>query len=302
MKFFVFLILFLFCIPVFSSDQIILNEGKSLYGKIISEDHEEVVLDIGANMILRVNKKKISKIVRSESVVEIPKKVITYHSQLESPKPIPSVQPDKLKPAQIELKSSVPVAAGQNQKITQSKKGVLTSNERIAKTEMAISAENFLEAQKKIEAQLKILESDAVVGTKNGQPVLTFSWTGNYRNQGSGFQWADVILDSSMTVRTLYWAEIKEASSHDLSLWMKYREDLNVYQSGFESILQKEIDSFAISMSNLIGVDEQELMAASNELFLKFKKNVVFRFRGYFRREQDKRARQKNKLTSPTKN
>lgn len=148
------------------ADRIVLKEGKTLTGKITSEDDQEVMIKLGGNMFLRVEKSKISTIVRT---------------QPKQPQSSPLIIMEKKEPKPSVRKVS------EGSSFSRDQKGGLTIEETSTVRISSVTIEALAEAKE-----------------RSSQCFMVSRWDGAMNRDGI-FKWNTLLLQATMTVTYPHW-------------------------------------------------------------------------------------------------
>lgn len=258
----------LFPCGVFSA-QITLKEGKTLVGKITEEDANEIMLNLGSNMYLKVQKSTIKEIIRDPKST---RKIVTLDTvnkstatisvsttvvKASSPKP---VEHSSLVQFSDQVTSDVKKFGNiQFQKTLQIK----TISQRGVSFEVVKNSKTFLQD----------IDSKLIV-TFSGEPI----------QKDNHFEWKALTVLSSETYTASKWEAPKKIDPKSIEEWNAYIVRLEAQKKGLQSIYQNTLDSLKESMPALQGKTSDDLQQVSAATLKDTLARMEHQKKGFFRR------------------
>jgi len=280
----VFFLFILFHPVPLKADKLILNEGKTLHGKITKETKTEIMFELGGNMYIRVEKSKIKKIVRSKRPKK-PRNIVTLESIQKSTTTKKAIQGTK-----TSEEKTIP--------LIQIKAGKTLNRRQVRNAEIfeTLIHKSYKVKGRKISAVKKgIFERRKGVGfaIKGGREastvVMKAKWTGEPSKVAGEYNWKSLVIRSTFVVTAPLWKSPKSPPPKAVEGWNQFIQDLIKHDEGHLDLYRRSLDGFAKSLNNLRAPEAEQLQAESTRLFQTFQSRAGKQQNGH-----DRRFRRKN--------
>lgn len=277
--------------PLLQADEVILLEGKTIYGKITQENPEEVTILIRPNMFLRVEKDKIQKIVRPQPKPE--KNIIRYVTQ-----------------ASTSAAASTPTAVDQSFVIRQPEPSpkqteyppLLEAQERIEKNEYEVGVVRvqelvsykpfFVNGKTFDDIRENIFDERIGKGPKQegrrraSQSEWKTAWLGEAVKGAHEFAWKTALVTSTLTVVLPSWKAPSILDLETIKEWNSFSAKIDDYEKGRIKIYKNSLKNFAESLGKLTASTEENLRSDAQKLFNESKIRTEKRLAAYERRKE----------------
>lgn len=276
------------------ADELILHEGKTLHGKIVSEDAEEIMIRLANNMFLKVDKSKIKKIVRQEqpkrpTITMQTIQTSTATAVKTAPAQATAPAPDKPAPPPVVVMSksgpkNIPASSTSKQ---QDKFGA-TFFETFHVQTYPVGGKNFAEVRNNIMAReggKGILEKGRRMPSET---KLVFTWDGKTKAEGGKTKWASLVITATTTTKLPEWKAPPSLDEASVKEWDTFITGLEEHDKGHADLYQSGLYSLADSLTKLEAANENALRATS--------KTVMTEWRARIEKQQDGHDRRQKKL------
>lgn len=257
------------------ADRIVLHEGKTLSGTILSENASEVTINLGQNMFLRIEKSKVREIIRTKKTRDVRENIIRLDSLTKSAAPAKPSRPA----AGPAVKNPV-----EGSKTHESQKGGLKLTETIRCQTYGISGNTF-DAVK-----TAILDPDTGKGFRTeyrrepAKTILENSWEGTSATDGGRAKWATVVIRATMTVVMPRWIAPKRPDAKSVEQWNAFLAEEETHNLGHVEIYDQALVSLGDTLIKLRAADAAALKKSSDDVVRRWKQQTALRQKGYDRR------------------
>jgi len=275
--------------------KIILKEGKILHGRIVSEDEEEVMLILGTNMTLRIQKSKIKEIIRKKKP-EKKKNIVTLDDV--TPDEDKKTEKPTKKKAKKKTKPTVPdqvVVEASQQSRTSDWKNMSLRETVIFKT-YEVRGKTFKEIHQSIFAREKGKGIKNKTGRMASQTTLNAKWKAKAMQEKDQMRWTKLVITATMTCTLPHWKAKKKTDPEEIKKWNVFLNDLIKHDEGHRDIYLRALINAGESLEALRKPDKTILKSDSKRLFKQALKQAEKRQTGFDRHFQ---RRSKQKKTTP---
>ncbi len=246
-----FVLLFL-AVPLVRADQVVLKEGKILNGTITDETPEKITIDLGAHMVLHVNKSEIKSILRDPKPVSHPPFGLNDAVKKTPKTPLPQPSPVN--------------------NITEGSQTKEIKKENIV----------FFET-----VNYTGYPTSGPVGLNAHPANLRFDcfWEGKIGKEGNEFKWTSLILRSTTSVSAPRWDPMKPPEPELFKSWNDLVASLQTHTQGHIDIYSDTANAIGSGLISLQATSEADLNAKSKALVKEALARAEKKQRGYDRRE-----------------
>lgn len=282
-----------FFISVLWADKIVLNEGKVLHGKITNETDTVVTINLGQNMMLRVNRDKIKSIHKTKREKKHKGPVVTMDS-------LQKAEEKKLKEenAEIEKAAENPAAGVPVQSSVVDNVGtgdpVVKKEDKAdgkAQMEIVLTQETYPVSEKTFARVLeKISDPDKGLGfvlqreRVPSETALKLEWDGKSGNEDGRVMWTEIKLNAHIVVKMPFWKHPDDPDPKDIDDWNKFLKNVLEHDQKHVEIYKSNISSLARALSQLRAPDEKTLRQKSDQTLNKFLERIENQQKGHDRR------------------
>lgn len=267
-------------LPVFA-DEIILKEGRTLQGTITGETDQEYTLYMASKMFLRIDKTKVSKVIRTTQ----PKKsrpTVRTDSLGQKPVGTSTAPASAAKPSAPAVLEAEQVKTGVQFQMT--KKEQATVEKTIATKTYTVVGSTMSE-----------IKSD-IFDKKQGKGFLVdrersatqtrwqLSWDGAAEKEGTQMKWKWAVVRATITTTFPAWKVPPKPDSGVVSAWNDFLNKNAAYVAGESEIIGNSIDKFAEELALIRSESEPALRQQSQVLCNTMKEQTHKKGSGYQRR------------------
>lgn len=273
-----FLFLFSFS-PVFAKDEVVLKEGKTLSGKIIHEDDKSITITTFPNMVVSVEKSKVSEIKRTPKATKAP--VWTPPAQT-------STATVKTSTAAVAASTAPAKPAAPAAPVVQPKPEILAIRPISSTDTRKEGAINVVEVVVHRVHKVKGAQFSDVKSADHST-VWTSTWSGTPEAFGDRFRWKEGLLQSTITVTLPAWSPAVPPKDDQIKAWNEFLPRTADYEAGKVLLYKEKSRSLATALSELQSKNEASLREESNALIKKFRDQADKRIQGYERVQSTKK-------------
>lgn len=262
-------------VSVARADEILLKEGKTLYGTITQETDTELTVRLANNMYLRVARSKVVSIAKDPKPVRT-----TYRMPLKQPQP------------GVKKSTATTTAPVSIVKSTQSAPTIApTPGLRQARASVERKAVDKKPVRIVIDT---VVSTYAVSGKTAGEAVKKSTldkagwrpnWFGTSAKDGTFYKWKEAVVVATVTVSYPFWKEGAAPSLNpaEADAWTAFLSGLVAEQEGRSTIYERALDSLAEELAQLNASSEAALKDESARRFDVMQKNAAKKLKGYDR-------------------
>jgi hypothetical protein len=236
------------CAPrraIAAADELLLKEGKTIYGIITQESSDEYTIRTGQNMYLRVRKQSVQSVKRADrGPARLIWKPAISSTTAAPPRDMPRVP-------QNEISTLVKV------------KGAVEIDETSARQVYRVQGNTFADVKPSIR------HPDAGGSKSLVEPSVTFhaSWFGNADNKDGQMVWVWAVVRSTVNASVPRWDYPTSVADADVATWNTFLEKADKRDAERAAIVRGELSRVAESIGALRCESASELRKRSNELF-----------------------------------
>lgn len=298
------------CAPHLRADELLLNSGKTIRGRITSEDDESYRIKVRANMALRISKSDVARVTRDPSS-DAPKAVRPPSRKAAAAKPAPKPAPAAPAPAEetapptppaprttesAEAASSEPAppvtlspeVPGVSHRI-----GAVTLNQSSVKAFYSVKDASYEAAMKTITDPARGKGFLIRGARRPSRTQWRLGWYGKSANGGTS--WESLVVNSTITATLPTWSPRRRAASGETARWDAMSKECVDVENGHIRIIEEALETFATEASNLTAPNEEELRIQTGKLLTDARVRSDKRRKGYDRRRAEIKLKRLNR-------
>lgn len=268
----IFLALFFVVAVNAAADELILKEGKTLQGRITHEDAREYTIMLGSNMVLRVDKSKVAKVVRS------------------APPPAPTRPILRSSDLVVQKSTAAPVSKPVGDQVgstVKSSTAAVVKKSAPAALQPAAAIESSSAKIENVRIEKTLVTSTVSARGPDPAAVQTSwlaDWEGEAQSESGQHKWKWAVVRATITTALPRWNVPLKAAPEAVEAWNTFLPKAGAYAAGRLEIYSQSMDSFASELVPLRAKDEAELRKESEQLFQEMKNSVEKKLQGHDRR------------------
>jgi predicted secreted Zn-dependent protease len=287
--------LFLFSVPPSSiADDILLHEGKTVHGKIIKEDKQEIMVRLANNMFLTVDKKKIKHITREDTG---PARRVVRMESLQSPTTAavpPAPKPEApAAPAEPALANAAPKNIKPSATTSSKTAKGVTTTENLNIQVYPVAGKNFTEAKEMIfghDSGKGFLKQGRRMASKTD---LALTWQGKSKTDNGRARWDQLTIGSMLTVSYPEWKAPDKVDAASVSEWNGFIDELAAHDDGHVKIYRSALRALSETLLNLDSKNEETLKADTAQIIADWRARTERQQDGHDRRDREKEKTEK---------
>ncbi|OVE75431.1 hypothetical protein BVX98_07715 [bacterium F11] len=273
-----------------SADKVTLKEGKVLHGRIISESEDEVMMILGTNMTLRVNKSKIKEINRKKKP-KVKKNVVTM-DDLKTPEEDKKKEENRkeTKGKLTKKKPSVDIARihpGRQYRVIEKRNvGIEETRQSV---NYVVKGDSFQDIHDQIHSKEGGRGFLVSGGRTASQTKMKATWSANLTFEAERSRWVNIVIKATMTTTYPSWDPPPKVKDEEKGKWKKFLDDVVDHEKGHMDIFSRALAQAGESLEGLRCQNASELQKKSKQIFGESLRKAEKQQKGYDRRQRRKK-------------
>ncbi len=263
--------IFIFAAILFSSgfvsaDEIVLQDGKTMKGKIVGETKETLTIQSGKSMVFTIDKSKIKKVNRTETKPKGP--TITLEDVTKKKVAPSTAAPSMSLPTSAKNENSQPIPSP-IYNLQEDVKMRRTGNKEISLEERFVTRNYKVKGSTQSQIAREIYDADngkGFLGEKGrlaSKTQMTMAWTGKMGREGKLFKWETLTIQSTMTATFPFWEAPPKPNPELAKTWTEFLKAVETHTEGELKIYSNALASFGQGVNQLRSSSEIELKKES---------------------------------------